>query len=257
MNRLAIKNSSVTLDNNDILKDVSFDLPRGKLVGLIGPNGAGKSILVRSILGLVENAQGQILLDDKNLSDFSLKEKAQHISYAPQGAPVHWPLNVDHLVSLGLIPHLSPWQSLSLEQNNLIQKALQKTDVLHLSNRCVTTLSGGERARVMLARAMVTGSQYLLADEPTPALDPYHQIKIMEILKELAWANHGVLVVLHDLNMAHKYCDQLILLNDGIIISQGTPNEVLTDQNLSDAYQIKVHRIKNNHETFLIPTALN
>lgn len=257
MNSLNIKNITVIIDGHDILNNVSFNLPRGQLVGLIGPNGAGKSILLKSILGFIDNAEGQVFLDDKNLSDLSLKERGQKISYAAQGAPVYWPLNVDHLVSLGRIPHLSPWQSLSDKDKNIINDAMKKTDVLHLAQRNITSLSGGERARVMLARTIVSNSDYLLADEPIEALDPYHQIKIMEILKKLATNNHGIFVVLHDLNMAQKYCDQLILLKNGKIISQGKPHDVLTDKNLEDAYQIKVKRFKEGDQTFLIPSDLN
>tara|TARA_R110002096_G_scaffold257381_1_gene450840 strand:+ start:173370 stop:174152 length:783 start_codon:yes stop_codon:yes gene_type:complete len=256
MTDLSIKNLSVTIDENQILSDVSMNLERGSLMGLIGPNGAGKSILLKSILGLIEQATGDITLDNKNLDDWTLKERAQKIAYAAQGAPVHWPLTVGHLVSLGRIPHLSPWQSTNVEDQALTLQAMKKTDVDHLAARSTTTLSGGERARAMLARAIVTGAEFLLADEPIEALDPYHQIKIMTILKEIANAGNGVLLVLHDLNFAQSYCDKIVLLNQGHIIAAGTPGEVLTDQNLEKAYNVKAARIEKDGKSYIIPTEL-
>ncbi|MBT5074234.1 MAG: ABC transporter ATP-binding protein [Kordiimonadaceae bacterium] len=255
MTVLSINNLNVTLEENRILSDVSFEVPSGKLVGLIGPNGAGKSILIKSILGLIDGASGDISLDGKDINSWSIKERAQKISYAAQGAPVHWPLTVGHLVSLGRIPHLSPWQSTSTLDQTLTLDAMKKTDVDHLVSRSTTTLSGGERARAMLARAIVTGCEFLLADEPIEALDPYHQMKIMDILKELAETGHGVLLVLHDVNFAQKYCDELILLNEGQIISKGLPEDVLSDENLLKAYQVKATRLEKNGEVFIIPTS--
>lgn len=254
MTILRAENINVTLDENRILSDVSLELGSGKLIGLIGPNGAGKSILLKSILGLIDGATGSISLDDKDINSWSLKERARKISYAAQGAPVHWPLTVGHLVSLGRIPHLSPWQSTSELDQKLTFEAMKKTDVDHLAPRITTTLSGGERARAMLARAIVAGAEFLLADEPIEALDPYHQIKIMEILKELAGAGHGVLLVLHDLNFAQKYCDELILLEKGKIIAKGKPQDVLSDENLEQAYQVKAVRMEKDGESFIIPS---
>ena len=256
MSDLTVRNLDVILDDNQILSDVSIDIPRGKLVGLIGPNGAGKSILLKSILGLIDEASGEITLDDKDLSTWTLKERGQKISYAAQGAPVHWPLTVGHLVSLGRIPHLSPWQSTSTEDQTLTLEAMKKTNVDHLSTRITTTLSGGERARAMLARAIVTGAEFLLADEPIEALDPYHQIQIMNILKDLADTGHGVLLVLHDLNFAQSYCDELILIDKGKIISSGKPQDVLSDENLQNAYNIKVTRLEQDGKSYIIPSAL-
>ena len=156
MTDLNINNLTVTIEDIQILSDVSLNIKRGNLVGLIGPNGAGKSILLKSILGLIEGAEGDITLDEKNITDWTIKERGQKIAYAAQGAPVHWPLTVGHLVSLGRIPHLTPWQSTNTEDQDLTLQAMKRTDVDHLAARNTTTLSGGERARAMLARAMLT-----------------------------------------------------------------------------------------------------
>lgn len=243
----------VTIKDNAILKGVSITVPKGKLIGLIGPNGAGKSTLLRSILGLVIPQSGSILLDGEKLSDWTLKERAKKISYAAQGAPVHWPLDVRHIISLGRIPHLDPWQKISAADEQLIHQAMVKTDTLHLADRLVTTLSGGERACVMLARAIVSEADYLCADEPIASLDPYHQLQVMDILQGLAQEGHGVLIVLHDLTLAQRYCDDLVLLNQGEVLSSGDAGHVLTPENLDKAYHIKASRWQENGDSFLSP----
>ncbi|HPF45578.1 MAG: ABC transporter ATP-binding protein [Alphaproteobacteria bacterium] len=256
MSLLSIRNLHISLEGQKILSDVSLDVRSGKLVGLIGPNGAGKSILLKSILGVIDKKDGEITLDGKDISDWPLMEKARKISYAAQGAPVHWPLTVGHLVSLGRIPHLSPWQSTTREDQILTLEAMKKTNVDHLSMRITTTLSGGERARVMLARAIVTGAEFLLADEPIESLDPYHQIQILNILKELTQNGHGVLLIIHDLNFAQKYCDELILLDKGKVVASGQPSDVLNDRNLQNTYRIKASRFLKDGNSFIIADEL-
>ncbi len=250
---LAAENIHVTLNGNDILKDVSLSVPKGKIIGLIGPNGAGKSTLMRAILGLTTVQSGQLLLDDMPLSDWSLKDRAKKISYAAQGAPVHWPLDVDHIISLGRIPHLDPWQKVSADDREHIRRAMIRTDTSHLAGRLATTLSGGERACVMLARAIVSEADYLCADEPTASLDPYHQLQVMDILRGLALDGHGVLVILHDLSLARRYCDELVLMNRGRIVDRGPPPQVLSEENLNRIYHIRASRWQENGESFLSP----
>lgn len=250
---LEARDIHVTIKDNVILKGASLTVPKGKLIGLIGPNGAGKSTLLRAILGLLDIQSGTISLDSEEMSDWTLKERAKKISYAAQGAPVHWPLDVEHIISLGRIPHLDPWQKISDTDKDLIHQAMIKTDTLHLSDRLVTTLSGGERACVMLARAIVSEADYLCADEPIASLDPYHQLQVMDILKGLAKDGHGVLIVLHDLTLAQRYCDELILLNQGEVLSNGPVAQVLTEENLEKAYHIKASSWQENGDSFLSP----
>ena len=250
---LDARNIHVTIDTHLILRDVSLSVPKGKLVGLIGPNGAGKSTLLRAILGLTEPQSGHVLLDGEELSGWSLKERAKKIAYAAQGAPVHWPLDVRHIISLGRIPHMDPWQKISAADEQIIHQAMVKTDVLHLADRLTTTLSGGERACVMLARAIVAGADYLCADEPIASLDPYHQLQVMDILRNLAHEGHGVLIVLHDLALAGRYCDELVLMHQGEILANGAAEDVLSAENLDRAYHIKASRWQENGDNFLSP----
>lgn len=252
MNCLKIENISLELGNSLILKNISATLNKGEMVGLIGPNGAGKSSLLRAILGLLPVKNGDILIDNVNINDLNLKERARKLAYAAQGAPVHWPLTAEHVVGLGRIPHLNPWQKLSQEDEKIIEHAMEQTDCAALKERQVTTLSGGERARVLLARVLATSSSYILADEPVASLDPSHQLQVMEILKNLSKKDCGVLVVLHDLNLALRYCDRLILLNDGHMIGQDLPEVILNDYNLANVFGIRASRLTDNDENFLI-----
>ncbi|MBT5187886.1 MAG: ABC transporter ATP-binding protein [Kordiimonadaceae bacterium] len=252
MSGLIIKNVSLELGGASILKNISADVNRGEIVGLIGPNGAGKSSLLRSILGLVQMKSGEVFIDGTDLKDLSLKKRAQKMSYAAQGAPVHWPLTVEHIVALGRVPHLNPWQKLSVDDEIAIDYAIERTDCSSLRGRLVTTLSGGERARVLLARVLATGAPYVLADEPVASLDPAHQLQVMGILKNLSNNNHGVMVVMHDLSLALRYCDRIILLNEGQMLGQDTPDVILNDENLRDVFGIRASRWADNGEDFLI-----
>ncbi|MCF8474816.1 MAG: ABC transporter ATP-binding protein [Emcibacter sp.] len=246
-------NINVSIKGHVILDNASLSIPKGKMTGLIGPNGAGKSTLLRSIMGFVDITSGIIKLDDIELSNLSIKDRAKKISYAAQGAPVHWPLDVNHIIALGRIPHLDPWQKISDLDREIIRDAMIKTDTLHLADRLTTSLSGGEKACVMLARAMVSQADYLCADEPIASLDPYHQLQVMNILQNLAKEGHGVLIILHDLGLAKRYCDELVLMHQGKICATGTPNDVLTEENLDKTYHIKISRWHENGDHFIAP----
>jgi len=250
---LEARDIHVSVREQAILKGVSLTVPKGQLVGLIGPNGAGKSSLLRTILGLMDRQSGKILLGGEDLSDWTINQRARKISYAAQGAPVHWPLDVRHIISLGRIPWLDPWQKISEADRQLVDQAMVRTDSLHLADRLVTTLSGGERACVMLARAIVSGADYLCADEPIASLDPYHQLQVMDILRSLAREGHGVLIVLHDLALAGGYCDKLVLMHQGRIVNSGSVEDVLTPENLDRAYHIKARQKGEKTGPFLSP----
>ncbi|PCJ31140.1 MAG: ABC transporter [Alphaproteobacteria bacterium] len=257
MTGLLINNLNLTLGGTQILKDVSAAVNPGEMVGMIGPNGAGKSCFLKSILGLNKPSSGRVTLKGQDLATMSLKERALSFAYAAQGAPLHWPLTVERIVALGRIPHLGPWQKLQPEDHDEIERALTITDCLHLKGRAATTLSGGERARVLLARTLASGAAYILADEPVASLDPFHQLQVMDIMKAHAAAGGAVLVVLHDLGLAARTCDRLILLHEGQVIDQGPPAQILSDKNLSRFFGVSVSRWQENGEIFLAPHAIH
>lgn len=257
MNGVDVRDLSVRLGGRQILDTISFRVAPGQLVGLIGANGAGKSTALKAVLDIVSPEQGKITVDGTEASAMPVRERARKLAYVPQGAPVHWPLTAERLVGLGRTPHLNPWQELRSEDQHVVRQSMQATDSWYLKDRLVTKLSGGERSRVLLARAMAVGAPYLLADEPTAALDPLHQIQVMDIMRAEARRGVGVLIVLHDLSFALRYCDHLVLLQGGGVLAQGKPADVLTDANLEAAFQVKVARWSDGDEQFLAPHMAN
>ena len=251
MSKLQANNISVKFGENKILDTVSFSVERGSVVGLVGANGSGKSSLLRSVLGILKSPTGDVLIDGVNTNDMTPRMRANNIAYAPQGAEIHWMLSVERLVTIGRTPHLAPWRSLSKEDWKIVEHALDVTDMLDFRHRIATTLSGGEKARALLARAIAVGAPYLLADEPVAALDPYHQLQILDILSEMAQQDKGVVIVLHDLSLAQRYCDKIYLLHDSHVLAEGTPDEVFTDALLEQAYNVRMARSEHNGTSLL------
>lgn len=241
----------VKIEDAEILNGVSALLAPGSLIGLIGPNGAGKSTLMRALAGLIPTSAGTVQVDGNLLSTYTKQALAKKISYLPQGHVVHWPLELHRLVALGRLPHLGPFSKLTAEDERAVQLALEKTDLVKFAQRTVTTLSGGEQARAMLARTLAADTPVLLADEPVAALDPYHQLQVMDLLRDIVSAGRLVVVVLHDLGLAARYCDRLILMNKGLIVADGSPDEVLTDEYMSNVYNIQAFRAVEGKERFV------
>jgi len=233
---------NVTLGRHEAVSDVSVRVQPGELVGFIGPNGAGKTSLFRAILRLAPITSGSIFLNDVEISQDPAHVHAREIAYLPQGQSVAWPLTARRLVALGRVPHRTTWADLSKADEEAIDNALAATDATEFADRPVNELSGGERSRVLLARALAVEASVFLVDEPTASLDPYHQLTTMEALKVAAATSAAVGVVLHDLNLAGRYCDRLYLMHEGKIAAEGVPGEVLTDKNLASVYRVSVRR---------------
>lgn len=235
---LSTEQLDVRLGRHLAVRGVNLTMAPGQLIGVIGPNGAGKSTLVRALLGLVKPAAGRALLDGAPVERLSRQAVARSIAYLPQGQTLHWPLAVERLVALGRLPHLGPLSRLTADDEAAIEDAMVRADVTGFKGRIATELSGGERARVLLARALAVGAPALIADEPLAALDPGHQIDVMELLHGEARAGGLVIAVLHDLTMAARYCDRLVLIDRGTLVADGTLAEVLTPANLKAVYGI-------------------
>lgn len=233
---------TITLGDHCAVRDVSLKLNSGELVGLIGPNGAGKTTLMRALLRLTPIDKGEIFLDGKEITHDPAHAHAGQISYLPQGQNIAWPLTGKNLVALGRVPHQTSWSKLSAEDEAVIDAAMDVAQATEFADRPVRQLSGGERARILLARALAVGAGTLLVDEPTAALDPYFQLTAMEALKATAQQGTSVCVILHDLNLATRYCDRLYLLNQGELIAHGKPQEVLSNANLKAVYHVDVDR---------------
>lgn len=236
--KLTVENLRAALGGSHVLHGVSLATEAPGFIGLVGPNGAGKTTLVRAIANLI-SFEGRIEIDGSPVAELEPRVRAKRIAYLAQGAESHWPLSVERLVALGRLPHLEPFRGPGPEDEAAIERAMALADVKRFRHRDVLTLSGGERARVLLARALGVEAPLLLVDEPVAALDPYHQLGVMEVLRAYVAQGRTVIAVLHDLSLAARYCDRLILLDDGLIRADGAPGDVLTPENLRSVYRIE------------------
>ena len=216
------------------LNNISCTLLKGKLIGIMGANGAGKSTLLKTIAGILPITKGEIYFGSSPLSKMSTTEKSQQLAYLAQDTNIHWDLSVYDVIALGLNSPLS-----SAKEQSKITEISQKFSIAHLLNKSFQKLSGGEKARVQLARCCIKNTLLLLADEPIAPLDPYYQIDMMEQLKSLT-PQHTCVVAIHHLSLAYKYCDEVILLDKGKIIATGKTQAVLNSANLAKAFDISV-----------------
>jgi iron complex transport system ATP-binding protein len=251
--KLEAANISVTLGGKLIVDRASLSVATGEIVGLIGPNGAGKSTLLRAMLGLVERSSGEARLDGTDFFARSNLERARAVAFLPQDRRVEWRLPAGDVVMLGRYPHQSGFGGPSPEDRAAVGRALSAVDAATLSDRPVAVLSGGERTRVLLARALAVEAPILLVDEPIAALDPYHQLHVMEILRDRAHSGAGVLAVIHDLALASRFMDRLVLMDGGRIAAEGPPPDVLTPDRLNQVYRIEAVSGAKDGRSWLLP----
>jgi iron complex transport system ATP-binding protein len=252
---LTARGLNVTLAGRLVLHDVSLALSSGHLVALVGPNGAGKTTLLRALAGLVPS-EGAIEVGGAALSSLSLRERARRFGYLPQGHVVHWPLAARDIVALGRYPHgATDPARLTPKDSEAVLRAMQATDVVEFSERRVTELSGGERSRVALARVLAVEAPVILADEPTASLDPRHQFDVMKSLRASADKGVLVIVVTHDLGLAARFADTVLVLSDGRLVSQGAPAEALSEKIMGEVFRISAYRAEYQREAVIVPWA--
>ena len=239
---IAFDSVSAAYGRRTVLSEVSAAFAPGVVTGIVGPNGAGKTTLLRLALGWMKPIAGAVRVLDRPVPDWSRDALARTVAYLPQGSDAHWPLAARELVALGRLPHRALFAPLSAADAQAVDLALERCDAASFAQRRMDALSAGERARVLFARALATGAPVLLADEPAAFLDPAHQLRLMELLKEEAGRGTAVAATLHDLALASRHCDRIVVLHAGRIAADGAPREALADATLAAVFGIGAAR---------------
>ncbi|OGS26522.1 MAG: hypothetical protein A2297_02855 [Elusimicrobia bacterium RIFOXYB2_FULL_48_7] len=237
MNLLDIKNLSCGYDGKEIIKNISFSVNKGAFLGILGPNGAGKTTLFKALAKFLKPMNGGIIFQGENTAGISAGNLAKKVAVLPQVLDVPFSFTIEEFVLLGRHPHLKKLEIPKKKDYAIVENAMAKLDIDYLRHRKLKDLSGGERQRALIAQALAQEPELLLLDEPVNHLDIKHQIEILDLLKDLNSAGLTVIIILHDLNLASEYCDNLLLLNDGRIHSSGTAESVLKYEILEEVYK--------------------
>lgn len=244
MSQISATDLNVSFAKRSVLSGINLQIALGQVTVIVGPNGAGKSTLLDCLAGLRKPDRGEVRLGPQSLASFKSRERAKRIAYLPQYAELAWEITGSTLVGLGRTPHTGPW-GMTDQDSRAIELAMQRSRTTAFADRVVSTLSGGERGRLFLARALATEPEWLLADEPLAGLDPGHCLDVLELFRSLAHDDgRGVLLTMHDLTMALRVADRVIVLNDGSILADGDPQAALPPEVLKTAYGIHAELLK-------------
>ncbi len=239
---LKVQNLQFAYRDTTVLKNINLLISAGEFVGIIGPNGAGKSTLLKLITGIISSPHNSIYFNEKYIENYSRKELAQMIAYVPQETEFSFSFRAKEIVKMGRFPYSKGVAYYSAEDETIVQEAMEKLEVVEFAERNFNELSGGEKQRVVIASAMAQQPSVLLLDEPTSFLDLHHQIGIYNILKSLQTEKQlTTIVVTHDINLAAQFCNRIVLLNNGEIIKDGKPEEVLKFKLLEETFGVKVY----------------
>ena len=243
---LSFSHAAVGYGEKTVLRDVSFQVKKGEYVALIGSNGTGKSTLIKCVSGLLPLNSGEIEICGKNSRKLKPKERARMVAVVPQSYYVDYDFTVEDIVMMGRNPYIDFRHRESQEDREIAERAMKLTKTDMFRNRLYNQLSGGERQRVILARAITQQPEIILLDEPTSALDLHHQIEVMELIRQLNEKEHiTVLAVLHDINLASRFCSRIVILKDGKVKADGTPREIINRQEMEELYEMRL-LVKNN-----------
>lgn len=251
--RLVSTGITVIRGPRKIVDNANLTLNAGEFTVLAGPNGAGKTTLARAMAGVMK-VEGSTAFDGVSLRNMQPRVRARAISYLPQGHEFHWPMRVDSIVALGREPHADPFSQTSIKDRSAIERAIEATSVGEFSARLITTLSGGERARVAIARALATEASVLIADEPTASLDERHQLIVMDLLQRIAHSGTAVLAIIHDLALAMRFADRVVVMNEGLIVANDAPALALTPDRIAEIFGISVNRVETPDGPLLLPS---
>jgi iron complex transport system ATP-binding protein len=248
---LEVNNVHFSIDDKKILDGISARFEPGKIHGIIGPNGSGKSTLLKSICRIWEPQSGSIAINGKDYLEIPRKELSTLVTLVPQNTTIGFPISVFDIVSMGRNPHMGRFEGLRQKDREIIERALQQTNIYALKDRNINELSGGEGQLAIIARALATEASLIMLDEPTSGLDVKHTLEIVNILYELKEQCKTVLVTIHDLNLARKFSDTISILWRGKLFYTGTPEDAFTEENIKQVFEVNVREYKHNDATFL------
>ena len=237
---IEVQNLSFSYGDRPVLHDISFRVEKGEFLSILGPNGVGKSTLFRCVLGLLSGYTGQVLVDGADSRSFSVREAARHIAYIPQSSHPIFNYSVFDIVLMGRTSGLSTFRSPKKQDAELCRWALEKVGIPHLSDRCFHRLSGGEQQLVLIARALVQKAPILMLDEPTASLDFGNQLLVLEQCRNLAREGYTVIQTTHNPEQSYQYSDRILTLQQGRVLAEGTPKEVLTEKTIRALYGVEV-----------------
>ncbi len=245
--RLKVDKISFSYDSVEALENISFELEQEEILGIVGPNGSGKTTLLRCINRVLKPKTGVVFLDKVNLSLIRQKEIAKEIGVVPQNSINRFPFTVFDTVLMGRFPHLGRFDKEKKEDFDLVDRSLRISGITHLASRLITEISGGEHQKVIIARALAQEPKVLLLDEPTLHLDINHQMELLELLRVLAKKESLIIVMVsHDLNLAARYADRILILKEGEIYRAGLPEKILTPSNVKEVYGIEVEIFRSS-----------
>ncbi len=251
--KLELRNAGLEIDGRRIVCGVSLELRGGSLLALIGPNGSGKSTLLRLLGGLWQPSEGAALLDGQSLKYLPRRAIARGIAYTPQDTHLDFAFTVREIVMMGRHPHLGRFQPEGERDRAAAGEAMRRADVLHLAERFVTELSGGERQRVLIARSLATEAPIILLDEPTANLDIAHALDLLALCRALAREGKAIAIALHDLNLAARFADEIVLLDRGGVAAYGKTAAVLSPEIIGEVFGVQVKRasVESGEDVFL------
>lgn len=243
---IKLENINVSYQRKKVIDNLSLSFNRGEFCALLGPNGAGKSTLLRLIVDPQLEKTGNLVISGKKFKEWNRQELAKHLAIIPQDFHLQFDYKVEDLVLMGRFPYLGNWQNYKEIDNNIVDKILLELDLIEIRKKLYSKISGGERRRVSIARALAQQTEVLLMDEAFANLDINHQLEIMQLLWEIN-REHNKLIILvsHNINLASEYCDRIIMLKEGKVIADGHPEQIVTPQNIESLYNAKLKIIKN------------
>ncbi len=257
MNILNVEALEFKYDEKIIIDNLSFNIKKGEFVSIIGPNGSGKSTLLKMLNNLYSPLKGSISINKINIKDFKKKNLAKIMALVFQENKIDYEFTVEDIVLMGRYPHKGRFEKENKNDYNIVRESLEMTNTIYLRDEIITELSGGERQMVLIAKALAQEPEIILLDEPTSHLDINHQIEILNLLKKMnKEKGTTIILVMHDINLAIRYSDEIIILKDGKILDKGEPEIVITKKNMESTYNIKVAIEKNKYTKALNITPL-